>query len=126
MGPDPPQLIAKRSDTTASNGPRLWSASTGFKANNLLFITTDNTLYRAVGKAGDTVDFMLTAKRDMAAAKRYLERAFILHGFPEKITIDKSGANTAAVKSINADACLDIELRQSIYLNIIVEQITAP
>ena len=41
---------------------------------------------------------------------------------PEKITIDKSGANTAAIRSINADACLDIELRQSKYLNNTVEQ----
>jgi putative transposase len=79
-------------------------------------------LYRAVDKTGDTVDFLLTAKRDLAAARRYLERAINLHGLPEKITIDKSGANTAAIKSVNADACLDIELRQSKYLNNIIEQ----
>ncbi|MEO7127846.1 MAG: IS6 family transposase, partial [Rhodoferax sp.] len=78
-------------------------------------------LYRAVDKAGDTVDFLLTAKRDLAAAGRYLERAINLHALPEKITIDKSGANTAAIKGVNADACLDIELRQSKYLNNIVE-----
>ena len=69
-------------------------------------------LYRAVDKAGDTVDFLLTAKRDLAAARRYLESAIDLHGLPEKITIDKSGANTAAIKSVNRDAGLDIELRQ--------------
>ena len=79
-------------------------------------------LYRAVDKVGDTVDFLLTAKRDLTAARRYLERAIDLHGLPKKITIDKSGANTAAIKSVNADACLDIELRQSKYLNNIVEQ----
>ena len=79
-------------------------------------------LYRAVDKTGDTVDFLLTAKRDKAAAQRYLERAINLHGLPQKITIDKSGANTAAIKSVNGDACLDIELRQSKYLNNIVEQ----
>ena len=79
-------------------------------------------LYRAVDKAGDTVDFLLTAKRDLAAARRYLERAINLHGLPEKITIDKSGANTAAIKSVNEDACLDIELRQSKYLNNLIEQ----
>jgi putative transposase len=33
--------------------------------------------------------------------------------------VDKSGANTAAVRD---DACLDIELRQSKYLNNITEQ----
>ena len=79
-------------------------------------------LYRAVDCAGDTVDFLLTAKRDKAAARRFLERAINLHGVPEKITIDKSGANTAAIKSVNDDACLDIELRQSKYLNNLVEQ----
>ena len=41
-------------------------------------------LYRAVDKTGDTVDFLLTAKRDLAAARRYLERAINLHGLPEK------------------------------------------
>jgi transposase-like protein len=48
-------------------------------------------LYRAVDKSGDTVDFLLTAKRDLAAARRYLELAINLHGLPKKITIDKSG-----------------------------------
>ena len=79
-------------------------------------------LYRAVDKSGDTVDFLLTAKRDLAAARRYLERAINLHGLPERITIDKSGANTAAIRSVNDDACVDIELRQSKYLNNIIEQ----
>jgi len=79
-------------------------------------------LYRAVDKSGDTVDFLLTAKRDLAAARRYLESAINQHGLPDKITIDKSGSNTAAIRSVNRDACLDIELRQSKYLNNIVEQ----
>jgi transposase-like protein len=74
-------------------------------------------LYRAVDKFGDTVDFLLTAKRDLAAARRFLERSIDLHDVPEKIAIDKSGANTAAIKSVKDDACVDIELRQSKYLN---------
>lgn len=41
---------------------------------------------------------------------------------PEKVTIDKSGANTAAVVSLVADTGLDIELRQSKYLNNLIEQ----
>jgi transposase-like protein len=79
-------------------------------------------LYRAVDRAGDTVDFLLTAKRDKAAARRFLERTINLHGVPEKITIDKSGANTAAIESVKTDACVDILMRQNKYLNNIVEQ----
>ena len=58
-------------------------------------------LCRAVDKTGDTVDFLLTAKRDLAAARRYLERAINLQGLRQKITIDKSDANTAAIRSVN-------------------------
>ena len=79
-------------------------------------------LYRAVDRDGDTVDFLLRAKRDHAAARAFFERAIDLHGVPEKITIDKSGANTAAIASIQADSGLAIEIRQSKYLNNIVEQ----
>jgi transposase-like protein len=79
-------------------------------------------LYRAVDRAGETVDFLLTAKRDCAAARKFLERAIDLNGVPEKITIDKSGANTAAIEGLRADSGADIELRQSKYLNNIVEQ----
>jgi putative transposase len=79
-------------------------------------------LYRAVDRDGDTVDFLLRAKRDRAAARAFFERAIDLHGVPEKIAIDKSGSNTAAIVSIQADSGLSIELRQSKYLNNIVEQ----
>ena len=79
-------------------------------------------LYRAVDRDGDTIDFLLRAKRDSAAARRFLERAIDLHGVPEKITIDKSGANTAAIQSIQANSGADIELRQNKYLNNIIEQ----
>jgi transposase-like protein len=79
-------------------------------------------LYRAVDKLGQTVDFLLTARRDLAAARRFFERAIDQHDVPEKITIDKSGANTAAVRSLIDDSGLEIELRQSKYLNNLVEQ----
>ncbi len=68
-------------------------------------------LNRAVDRDGQTVNFLLTAKRDMAAARQFLERAINLHDVPEKIIIDKSGANTAAIESVKADACVDIPLR---------------
>jgi transposase-like protein len=73
-------------------------------------------LYRAVDRLGHTVDFLLTAKRDHAAARRFLERAIGLHDIPEKITLDKRGAHTAAVQSIIADSGITIERRQSKYL----------
>jgi len=79
-------------------------------------------LYRAVDRLGQTVDFLLTARRDVAAARRFFERAISLHDAPEKITIDKSGANTAAVRGLVEDGGLPIQLRQSKYLNNIVEQ----
>ena len=79
-------------------------------------------LYRAVDRAGATIDFVLRAHRDLAAARRFFERAIELHGVPETITIDKSGANTAAIEGIRADSGADIQLRQSKYLNNIVEQ----
>jgi len=79
-------------------------------------------LYRAVDRDGNTVEFLLRAKRDHAAARAFFERAIDLHGVPEKITIDKSGANTAAITGIQADSGLPIEMRQSKYLNNIVEQ----
>lgn len=41
---------------------------------------------------------------------------------PDKITIDKSGANTAAVHRIQADTGAPIKLRQVQYLNNIIEQ----
>src|SRR4029450_5702871 len=79
-------------------------------------------LYRAVDRLGQTVDFLLTARRDAAAARRFFERAIDQHDAPEKITIDKSGANTAAVRGLLADSGGVIELRQSKYLNNLVEQ----
>jgi putative transposase len=79
-------------------------------------------LYRAVDNTGATVDFLLTAKRDRKAALRFFRRASGRHGIPSKITIDKSGANTAAIESYNADHDAEIEIRPVKYLNNIVEQ----
>ena len=68
------------------------------------------------------MDFLLTAKRDRKAALRFLRRAIGQNGTPEKITIDKSGANTAAIDSYNTGHKTDIERRQCKYLNNIIEQ----
>src|SRR5471030_776083 len=79
-------------------------------------------LYRAVDKQGKTVDFLLTAKRDMAAAKRLFDKAMGANGDPEKVAMDKSGANKAAIDAINVGRAVPIMVRQVKYLNNIVEQ----
>jgi transposase-like protein len=83
-------------------------------------------LYRAVDQAGATVDFLLTAKRDRKAALRFLREAIGQNSEPKKITIDKSGANTAAIEGYNKDHEAGIEIRQVKYLNNIVEQDIEP
>ena len=79
-------------------------------------------LYRAVDKEGKTVDFLLTARRDKAAAQRFFDKAMKANGVPEKVTMDKSGANKAAMDEINARGETPIIVRQVKYLNNIVEQ----
>ncbi|WP_240946489.1 IS6 family transposase, partial [Pseudomaricurvus alkylphenolicus] len=79
-------------------------------------------LYRAVDKEGRTVDFLLTAKRDMKAAKRFFEKLISRQGAPTLINIDKSGSNKAAINQINNESEDQIEIRQCKYLNNIIEQ----
>jgi len=79
-------------------------------------------LYRAVDKRGDTIDFLLAAKRDTKAARRFLTKAIGANEKPSLINIDKSGANTAAIKQYNRDENKRIKIRQCKYLNNIVEQ----
>lgn len=88
-------------------------------------------LYQAVDKEGATIDFMLSKNRDEAAAKAFFIKAIGSSGLPEKITIDKSGANNAGINAINLQlialsllgcVLLQIEIRQIKYLNNIIEQ----
>jgi putative transposase len=79
-------------------------------------------LYRAVDKTGQTIDFLLTEERDEQAAKRFLTKAIRRHGVPEKITIDGSAANEAAITHYNEEHGTSIEIRQIKYLNNIIEQ----
>src|SRR5471032_3587895 len=79
-------------------------------------------LYRAVDKQGKTIDRLLTAKRDMAAAKHFFDKAINANGNPEKVAKHKSGANKAAIDAINAGRAVSVIVRQVKYLNNIVEQ----
>jgi putative transposase len=79
-------------------------------------------LYRAVDKAGNTVDFLLRAMRDKQAARRYFEKAIDQNGAPDTVTIDRSGADLAGLHAVNAGRETPIKIRQVKYLNNIVEQ----
>jgi putative transposase len=78
-------------------------------------------LYRAVDKSGQTIDFLLTEHRDTEAALRFLTQAIHRHGVPDKITIDGSEANEAAITRYNEEHGTAIIIRQVKYLNNIVE-----
>lgn len=83
-------------------------------------------LYRAVDKQGKTVDFLLTAQRDKAAAGRFFDKAMQANNVPEKITMDKSGANKTVIDEIKAGREAPIVVRQGKDLNNLVEQAIAP
>ena len=79
-------------------------------------------LYRAVDKAGKTVYFLLTARRDKTAAMRFFDKAMRANEVPERVTMDKRGANQAAIDQIIENQEIAIVVRQVKYLNNIVEQ----
>ena len=84
-------------------------------------------LYRAVDRDGQTLDFMLSERRDLAAARRFFKRAIGSNGAPDRVVIDKSGANLAGLQAVNAILKFSgggrtVEIRQVKYLNNILEQ----
>ena len=83
-------------------------------------------LYRAVDSRGQTTDFLLSAKRDAEAAKRFFRKAFGQpHTVnPRTITVDKNPAYPKAVTEMKADGELwrSSRLRQCKFLNNVVEQ----
>jgi len=83
--------------------------------------------YRAVDRDGQTLDFMLSERRDTEAARRFFKRAIVVNGVPDRIAIDKSGANLAGLQKLNVilkftGAGKVIKIVQSKYLNNMVEQ----
>ena len=78
-------------------------------------------LYRAVDKAGNTIDFLLSERNNHRAAWRYLKKAVKRQGLPLKATIDGSRANRKGVQKFAEETKADIEIRTSKYLNNRVE-----
>src|SRR6476620_5658331 len=78
-------------------------------------------LYRAVDSAGSTLEFLLSATRDTAAAKRFLAKALgASHTTtPRVITVDKNAAYPKALNELKAEGILPpaSELRLVKYLN---------
>ncbi len=86
----------------------------------------DKYLYRALDSTGQTIDFLLTDRRDAAAAKRFLRRAIDAsgHGMPRVMNVDKNPAYPAAVEALKAEGAIPhrVALRQCKYLNNVIEQ----
>lgn len=82
-------------------------------------------LYRAVDRRGWTIDFLLSARRDAAAARRFFRKPLKQqHVRPRTITVDKNPAYPSASRSMKKAGELSrfARLRRLKYLNNIVEQ----
>ena len=86
----------------------------------------DKYLYRALDSTGQMIDFLLTAKRHMVAAKRFLRRAIEASGnaMPRVMNVDKNPAYPAAMEALKAEGAVPrrVALRQCKYLNNVIEQ----
>ena len=83
-------------------------------------------LYRAVDKEGQTIEFMLSARRDVSAAKRFFKKMMRAEHrrLPFSISVDKNAAYPEAF-STSQDECIvpkDCKLRRVISLNNVIEQ----
>jgi len=81
-------------------------------------------LYRAVDKQGRTVDFLLSERRDVAAAKRFFRNAIKNNGTPRVVTLDAYAASHRAIAELKSAGTVArrVRIRSSKYLNNVVEQ----
>jgi putative transposase len=84
----------------------------------------DMYLYRAVDKYGNTVDFLLTKRRQKMSAQKFFNKAIGNNGKPRIVNIDKSGSNSSAILTVNKRSLSTkkIKIRKVKYLNNIIEQ----
>jgi IS6 family transposase len=83
-------------------------------------------LYRAVDSAGDTIEFMLSARRDVSAAKRFFKKMMRAEHrrLPFTVGTDKHAAYPEAFATSVKEKVLprDCKLRRVKYLNNVIEQ----
>ena len=83
-------------------------------------------LYRAVDKQGQTIEFMLSAKRDISGAKRFFKKMMRAEHrrSPFSISVDKNAAYPEAFSTSLAERVVpqDCKLRRVKYLNNVIEQ----
>jgi IS6 family transposase len=83
-------------------------------------------LYRAGVKEGQTIEFLLTAKRDVSAAKRFFRKMMRAdhRRLPVSISVDKNASYPDAFASSQKEKVLphDCKLRRVKYLNNVIEQ----
>ncbi|MGA2578562.1 MAG: DDE-type integrase/transposase/recombinase [Bryobacteraceae bacterium] len=81
-------------------------------------------LYGAVDQAGRTVDFHLSRKRDVNAAKAFLRKAMKAQRISTKMTLDAYAASQRAVAELkdNGEVPQRVPVRTSKYLNNLIER----
>jgi transposase-like protein len=83
-------------------------------------------LYRALDKEGNTIEFMLSAKRDIPAVKRFFKKLMRAdhRRLPFSISVDKHSSYPDALASSQKAKVLpfDCKLRRTKYLTNIVDQ----
>ena len=81
-------------------------------------------LYRAIDSKGNTIDFMLSARRNRSAAYRFFKKILKKQDSPQVINTDKNPAYPIAVKQLKSEKLLQQAtiLRRDKYLNNIIEQ----